>query len=345
MAIPWSTIKSLLLFLGPIAIPRAIAYYRASKTASQSAGLKVRPVPRAIRYALVLLAVAAAVLALQTLLPPLVPENMFARTASRLQIPVDVLFHRLAGLRPLTPADEVLRGKFVNLESRLLYMQFGPGVLAGCPFCTAEEPKSYLYYAVPGLLWVHLANFFAVALVTSPSWTGRYGRQWRTWAAIVAGGMAAIDIWFLSNYNYQANARALRLADVDAFYWGARATRLWALAVFDAVLGYAIYLSATNRAFIQMPTPAERVENVNRALHVAKSKMSALGIIKNTTQRDTELRQRSDAYWSHEVRLVSEAMEEREVIEGVSDALENRLNIQHITRDADSYTALVMQEF
>ncbi|TQV99993.1 hypothetical protein V2A60_005408 [Cordyceps javanica] len=346
MAIPWGTIKSLLLFFGPIAIPRAISYYRSSKNASQSAGVTVRPVPRAIGYALVLVVLFVAALVLATL-PPFVPENIFRQTESRLQIPTDVLFNRVAALRSggaLTETDAALRGKFVNLESRLLYLQFGPAVLAGCPFCNVEEPKSYLYYALPALLWVHLANFFAVAFVTSPSWTGRYGRQWRGWATLAAGGMAAADVWFLSNYNYQVNARALRLGEVDAFYWGARTVRLLGLAAFDAVLGYAIYLSATNRAFVQLPTPAERVENVNRALHVAKSKISALGIIKNTTQRDTELRERSDAYWTHEVRLMADAMEEREVIEGVSDALENRLNIQNITRDADTYTTMVLQE-
>lgn len=306
----------------------------------------MRPLPREIRYALALLAFFVMTLLFKTL-PPFTPENIFQRTESRLQIPTDVLFNRIAALRPaaaLTAADQALRGKFVNLESRLLYLQFGPSVMTECPFCNAEEPKSYLYYAIPALLWVHLANFFAVAIVTSPSWTGRYGRQWRSWATIAAGGMAAADVWFVSNYSYQSNARALRVGDLDNFYWSARVVRLSTLAVFDAVLGYSIYLSATNRAFFQLPTPAERVENANRALHVAKSKMSALGIIKNTTQRDTELRERSDMYWTHEVRLMSEAMEEREVIEGVSDALENRLNIQNITRDADTYTTMVLQE-
>ncbi|KAJ4144645.1 hypothetical protein LMH87_003520 [Akanthomyces muscarius] len=350
MAIAWDSIKSLLIFIGPIAIPRAISYYRSSKAASKSAGVTVRPVPRHIRHALALLAFCVATLVLKTL-PPFTPENIFQRTDSRLQIPTDVLFNRVAALRggpggegTLTAADTTLRGKFVNLESRLLYLQFGPAVLADCLFCNAEEPKSYLYYAIPALLWAHLANFLAAAVVTSPSWTGRYGRQWRSWATVAAGAMAATDVWLTSNYNYQANARALRLADLDAFYWSARATRLWALAAFDAVLGYLIYLSATNRAFIQLPTPAERVENVNRALHVAKSKLSALGILKNTAQRDTELRERSDAYWTHEGHLMSEAMEEREVIEGVADALENRLNIQNITRDADTYTTMVLQE-
>lgn len=340
---PAASIRSLLLFFGPILIPRAISHYRSTRNASKSAGVQVRPVPRAIRYALALLAFSVMMLVLQTL-PPFTPEHIFQRADTRLLAPADVLFNRLAAVRPLTPADQTLRGKFVNLESKLLYLQFGPSVMADCPFCNADEPKSYLYYAVPQLLWAHLANFFAVAVVTSPSWTGKYGRQWRNWATLAAVGMAAVDVYFVSDFNYQANARALRLGDLDNFFWSSRATRMYMLAAFDAVLGYLIYLSATNRAFIQLPSPAERIENVNRALHVAKSKMSALGIIKNTAQRDNELRERSDLYWSHEVRIVGEAMEEREVIEGVADALENRLNIDTITRDADAYTTMVLQD-
>lgn len=273
---------------------------------------------------------------------------MFHQTQSRLQIPTDVLFNRIASLRPgsaLTAADQVLRGKFVNLESRLLYLQFGHSVMAECPFCNSDEPKSYLYFAIPGMLWPHLANLVAVALVTSPTWTGRSGGQWRSWATIGAGLIAVADVYLTSTYRYQANARALRLVDLDCFYWTARNMRHIALAALDALLAVALYLSATNRAFVRLPSPAERVEVVNRELQGVRSKLSALGIIKNTALRDEDLRRRSDVYWGHEVRLTSEVMEEREVIEGVNDALSNRLNIANITREADAYSENVMRVF
>ncbi|OAA73868.1 hypothetical protein ISF_00769 [Cordyceps fumosorosea ARSEF 2679] len=258
MAIPWATIRSLSLVLGPFLVPRAIAYYRSSRANSRSAGVTVRAAPRRVLHAVFVLVLVALVLAAFATLPPLTPENLFRRTASRLQIPNDVLFARVAALRPggaLTAADEALRARFVNLESRLLYLRFGPAALAGCAFCVPDEPRSYLCHAAPR-------------------------RAWRT-----------------STPSTGARARA-----------------------------------------------AERLESVNRALQGAKSKMSALGIVKNTAQRDAELRGRSDAYWTHEVRLMAEAMEEREVIECVSDALENRVDIQTITRDADSYTSLVLQD-
>lgn len=339
------SVRSLLLFFGPILLPRAISYYRSVRSTTRLRGLAIQPVSRRARAALALLfVVAAACLALT--LPVCAPENLFLRTQSRLQIPVDVLFHRVAALRPgnaLLPGDEALRARFINLESRLLYFQFGPAVLADCPFCNADEPRSYFYYALPAVLWPHLANLVVIALVTSPSWTDRHGAQWRVLATIAAAVVAGLEVYLVSSYNYQVNARALRLGDIDSFFWSMRNYRLVALATLDALLGWLLYLSSTNRAFVQPPSPAERVETVNRALMAVKSKLSAVGIVKNTALRDEHLRSRSQAYWVHEVRLMHEVMEEREVVEGVNDALSSRINMQNVLRDAESYSQSVLQ--
>lgn len=326
-------------------LPKAISYYRSARSAPRARGLAVRPVPAPARAALALLFVLAAACLVKTL-GPFAPENLFAATQSRLQIPVDVLFHRVAALRPggaLTRADEALRARFVSLEGRLLYLQFGPGVLADCPFCSVDEPKSYFYYALPAMLWPHLANLVAVTVVTSPSWTGRYGAQWRALAAIAGFVLAALEVYLVSSYGYQANARALRLPDVDFFYWSTRNYRLVALAALDGLLGWVLYLSSTNRAFAQPPSPAERVETANRGLMSIKSRLNAVGIVKNTALRDEDLRARSHAYWTHEVRLMREVMEEREVVEGVNDALGSRIDIQTISRDAEAYSQSVLQ--
>ncbi|PHH91816.1 hypothetical protein CDD83_10239 [Cordyceps sp. RAO-2017] len=348
MSIPWDSIRSLLLFFGPMLIPRAIVYYRSVRSAASrpGGGARVQPVPGRIRLALALLLGVVGVCLAKALLPGLAPENIFRRTQSRLQIPVDVLFNRLAALRPggaLTRRDEALRAKFVNLESRLLYLQFGPAVLADCPFCNADEPRSYLYYALPELLAAHLANFFAVALATSAAWTGVHGARWRLPAALAAGFLACADAYLLGSYNHQANARALRLNDVAHFFWAARAGRLVALAGLDALLAGLVFLSASQRAFVRPPTPAERVDAAGRALLAVKSKMSAVGIVKNTALRDDELRARAHAYWAHEVRLMGEAMEERDVVEGINDALAKRIDMQTILRDAEAYAQTVLQ--
>ncbi|GJN73356.1 hypothetical protein PLIIFM63780_007420 [Purpureocillium lilacinum] len=352
MAIPWDSIRSLLLFFGPVLLPKAISWYRSVRDASRAADLPLRPVPPNARLAVALLLGLAAAFLVKAL-PVFAPENLFAATQSRLQIPVDVLFARVgAALRSrdpsapasLTPTDEALRARFVNLESRLLYLQFGPEVLADCPFCAADEPRTYFYYALPALLAPHLANLVALAVVTSPSLTGKPGAQWRRLAVVAASVVAALDVYLVSSYNYQANARALRLSEVDFFFWRTRAARLVTLAGLDAMLAGLLYLSATNRAFAQLPSPAERVDNAARAVAAAKSRMSAVGIIKNTALRDEDLRARSHAYWTHEVRLMRDVMEEREVIEGVNDALTNRIDIQAISRDADMYAHSVLEQ-
>jgi hypothetical protein len=273
-------------------------------------------------------------------LPFFAPENLFNLTSSRLQIPTEVLFNRLLSIRPnqtLTQSDTALRHKFVNLESRLLYLQFGPDVLASCPFCLSEEPKTYLYYALPSIASPHLVNLVVLSLATSATVAGKEAARWRTSAAVAAAVAAGLDIYVTSTYNYGANARATRLSELDMFFWSSRVLRLVALAVLDLGVASLIYVSATNRLFASPPDPASRVEAVTRQVLATKSKLSAVGIVKNTSLRDEDLRARTAAYWTHEGRVMREVMEQREVVEGVNDALANRINIQEISRDAETY--------
>jgi hypothetical protein len=273
------------------------------------------------------------------------PENVFTLTQSRLQIPTDVLFTRLTALRPhatLTSADEALRSKLTSLENRLLYFRYGPEVLSTCLFCAADDPRSYLFYALPTILAPHLFNLVILAAVTSGLFTGKEGAIWRTTATFGAVGLALADGYFVSSYEHQNNSRAARLQDIDAFFWRSRVYRLTALAALDGLLGWMLYLSSTNRAFLKPPTTNEQVESVTRALEDVRVKLSAVGIMKNTVYRDEELRSRSDEYWRSEVRLISEAMEAQEVVDGVNNALESRLNMAAISNDAEAYAGHVV---
>ncbi|KAI0472438.1 hypothetical protein F4859DRAFT_104612 [Xylaria cf. heliscus] len=338
-SISWGTIKSLLLFFGPILIPKAFGYYNRLRASSKAANQPIRPLPASAVRAVSILSIISLVL-LVLALPPFSPENLFRLTSSRLQIPTDVLFTRLASLRPdnaLTQSDSALRLRFVNLESRLLYLQFGPEVLASCPFCVSDEPKTYLYYALPSLLAPHLLNLVVLSLATSATVAGPEAARWRRSAAMASAVVAALDVWSVSTYNYGANARATRPADVDMFFWTSRALRHGVLGLIDAGLAALVYVSATNRLFAMPLDPAARVEAVTRQLLATKSRLSAVGIVKNTALRDEDLRARTSAYWTHEGRLMREVMEDRDVVEGVNDALANRINIQDISRDAETY--------
>ncbi|KAI1430587.1 CHD5-like protein-domain-containing protein [Xylaria sp. CBS 124048] len=332
-------LKSLLLFFGPILLPKALGYYRSLRASSQAANLPIRPLPAsALRAVTILGSVSIVLFALA--LPTFAPDNLFSLTSSRLQIPTDVLFTRLTALRPnniLTASDDALRTKFVNLESRLLYLQFGPDVLASCPFCLSDEPKTYLYYALPSLLAPHLLNLVILSLATSATVAGNDAAGWRRNVAMASAVVVGLDIWSVSIYNYGTNARATRLVDLDMFFWTSRALRHVGLGLLDLVMAALIYVSATNRMFAAPPDPALRVEAIARQLLATKSRLSAVGIVKNTTLRDEDLRSRTAAYWTHEGKLMHEVMEEREVVQGINDALANRINIQEISRDADNY--------
>ncbi|KAK7744732.1 hypothetical protein SLS62_010089 [Diatrype stigma] len=368
---PTLRIKSLLITLGPFLLPKAIAWYRSARaSASRPDRPPIAPLRGPALRAVVLLLVAALFLLGRALLPALAPENVFVATQSRLQIPTEVLFTRLSSLRPghaLTPRDDALRARFVNLESRLLYLQYGPDVLASCPFCggpddaRASGGSSYFYYALPALLAPHLLNLFVASIATTPgllggaaenkqrganngSGSGSNGgsdsdsiRRWRSLAAAASVALAALDVYLTQSYNAGANARATRLAEVDMFFWRSRAGRLAALAVLDGALAAAIYLAATNRAFLRPLTPAGRAARVAGRLVAAKAKLGVAGVVRNSVLRDADLRARMADYWAREAECVREAREDRDVLEGVNDALVNRIRIQDIERDAERY--------
>jgi hypothetical protein len=335
-------IKSLLLFFGPILLPKAISYYRSLRAGPAIHGLSIQPVPPNVARALLILVVTTISFLFTTLVLPS-PENIFSRTQSRLQIPIDVLFTRLHAIRPhgLTPADAILRSKIESRDSRLLYLQYGPEVLTSCQFCNPEEPSSYFYYALPALLGPHLFNLCVLALATSGLLTGKHGAVWRTASTIGAIGVALADVYLVNSYAYQENSMALRLQDLDMFFWKMRIYRGLALALLDGIVAYVLYLSSTNRAFVQVPAPAERVEAATRVLDTARSKIGALSALRNTITRDEGLTALSRAYWVDYGRLMGEAMEDREVIEGVNNALESRINVGKISTDADTYIEAV----
>ncbi|RWA11555.1 hypothetical protein EKO27_g3532 [Xylaria grammica] len=340
------SIKSLLLLFGPILLPKAIGYYREIRASSKSANQPIRPLPQSSLRAICILCSVAAVLFV-LIFPPFAPENLFSATSSRLQTPTDVLFHRLASIRPdmaLTQSDAALRAKFVNLESRLLYLQYGPDVLASCPFCVSEDPKTYLYYALPSLLAPHLLNLVVLSLATSATVAGSEVARWRRIAAMTTAVLAGIDVWSVGTYNHGSNARVLRPSDLDMFFWASRTLRHAVLGVLNLAFAALIYVSSTNRLFATPVLPASRVEAVTRQLLATKSRLSAVGIIKNTSLRDEDLRTRTAAYWMHEGRLMREVMEDREVVEGVNDALANRIKIQDISRDAETYALNMLPE-
>lgn len=336
MAISWGTIKSLLLFFGPILLPKGLAYYRSIRTAPSIHGISIRAVPPHVVRALTILFVTSAIFLLKTL-PIFNPENIFTLTQSRIQTPTDVLFTRLSALRPagLTATDNLLRNRLNSLDSRLLFFQYGPFVLSECTFCNSDDPNSYLYYSLPSILTPHIFNLVILALVTSGLFIGKEGAIWRTTATVGAACLALLEIYLVASYQPQVNSRATRAEDLDFFFWKMRVYRGVGLAALDALIGWMLYLSSTNRAFVTPPTTQERIEVSARILDTARAKLNATGILRNTILRDDELRGRNSAYWVREGQVMGSVMEERAVVEGVNNALENRIDMARISADAE----------
>lgn len=319
-------------------LPKAISYYRQFRAGTSSPGRPIRTVPPPVSRALGILFVVSLVALISTF-PMFSTENLFIKAQSRIQIPVDVLFTRINAIRPqgLTALDNRLREKLISLESKLLYLKFGPDALANCLFCAAKDPTSYVYYALPSILAPHIFNVIVLALVTSGLFVGSEGAVWRRFVTLSAVVMASVDLWFLTQYDHQLNAKATRVEDLDMFFWKSRMYRCVGIAGLDALLGWLMYLSSTNRAFAIPVSPAERLESTTRVLDSVRSKLAATAVVRNTINRDEGLRSRTQAYWVHEGRLMGEMMEDREVMESMNSALENRVNVASITADADAY--------
>lgn len=339
----YSRLKVILTLIGPLLLPKVIRCYQAPRNPYS---MHVRPVPLAVIPALIILLASATYFLTQTL-PYFSPEEIFSLTNSRLQIPNDILFTRLSAIRPagLTETDKILKSKMSSLENRLLYLQHGPFTIAYCTFCNPEDPNSYFYFSIPTLLFPHLLNLFILGVTTSSFFTGQDGNAWRSQVSMAAVGLSALDLYFIFSYAHRSNVKAKVLGELDFFFWNARIYRLFSLTLLDLIFGCVLYLSSTNRAFSRTPFATERLENLNNALDEVLSKITGTGIVHNTVARDRDLSFISQQYWTHEVRMSREIMEEKEVIENITRALESRINISAIERDADNYTQMVTAPF
>lgn len=83
---------------------------------------------------------------------------------------------------------------------------------------------------------------------------------------------------------------------------------------------------------------AERVEGVLKVMEQGRGKLAALGVVKNVVYRDEGLSERGRGYWRREKVVMGEVMDEREVVEGVRNALEGgRVKVEEVEREAGRY--------
>ncbi|GAB7342159.1 hypothetical protein MBLNU457_g0418t1 [Dothideomycetes sp. NU457] len=342
VAISWSTIQSLAIFFGPIVLPRALAFYRSLRAPST---IQPQPIPTEASRALNILFISAVAFLLSTL-PFFSPPNIFQQTASRLQTPTNVLFTRLAALRPLTPTEVSLRQIFESdgLEARLLYLLHGPTTLASCTLTTPQShdaATTYLFYALPSILAPHLFHLLLLGLSTSAPLAGKDAARWRTGATILGVALAGLDVLAIATYEYGRNARATTAAEIDFFSWKARVVRGLLVAVADAALAWVIWMTATRRAFVVPKPAAERVEEVSRVLEGVLGKMRGSGAVRNVVFRDTALRDRVERYWVNEEGMMRSVLEEGEVVSALAGVLQGA-DVERMNKEAEGFVNSVL---
>ncbi|KAK2803967.1 hypothetical protein FQN50_006771 [Emmonsiellopsis sp. PD_5] len=351
----YDTYKTLILFFSPLILRKTISLYRALRTAIRTRP-PPRPLPTQASYALNLLFATSFLFLLLSL--PISPysfqPNIFTLTSSRLTTSTDLLFTRLARLRPntlLTPTDIALKAKLTSPALRKIYLRFGPDTLLNCPFCSLDSETSWLIYYLPlTALLPHFLHLLITGLATSHPLTGPDASRWRktfTWAALA---LLTLDITLITFYNPSKhgtgpsggnttnNTPANPTEIPRSFHNRLTLLRYLALSLFDACAAGLIYLSATNRFFYTPPTAAEQVETLVRDLvgvvAGVAGKLHAVSVVRNATVRDRGLKGREDGYWRAVVAMEGSGdgeggaggsvWEEEEVVRAMKRVMERR---------------------
>ncbi|PVI00617.1 hypothetical protein DM02DRAFT_387282 [Periconia macrospinosa] len=314
-------LHSVLIIFGPFLLPKVFQLFDTSRAASRS--LPVQPTPAKVQRALNLLFLSAVVCIVLSL-PQFGPENIFAKTGSRLQIEANTLFSRLRTQRELGDADELLREKFSSLPTnKLRYVVYGPDTLLNCIWCAKADEgsdRNYFYYNLPKLATTHLAHLIVLGLCTS-SLIGSEGSRFRTHATIAGLVLFASEAWYLGSYDINQNKQAKTLQDIDFVHWRLRMFRYISFALVDATLGVVLWLTSTNRWLAKPLSMAQRLESTAKDAEETVNKLRALGLISNSVNRDQTLRVVREEYWRTEGQVMAETIQDEEVVGHINNAL------------------------
>ena len=342
--VDYETAKKLAYTLLPFVIPWLIGQYRSLRAPGPTRS--PRPLPPHVQHALNLLFLASAV-ALASTLPHFMPENVFVLTSARLHTPSNVLWERVAALRPnrsLTELDARLQTRLTSIEGRCLYLAYGPDAVGNCPFCRTDESRTFFVYALPAILFPHLLNLAALGLATSAGLARREGSRWRAPAVLLGSALALLDAFLLWNYDWRANARATRARELVPWHWQLRVLRGLALAAADTAFAGFLWATATNRLLAAPVGAAERVDAVIRTLEAAGGKLGAVGIVQNTMVRNKALRGVTESYWREEGDVMTDVMAQKEVVDSVKEALASgRIDIARVEMEARAYAESIFR--
>ncbi|OAP57283.1 hypothetical protein AYL99_08021 [Fonsecaea erecta] len=357
----WSSVKPFWPLFFTFVLPRAINYYRALKTAYRT-GSPPRPLPKRTSRGLNVLFASICVFlyASWPLKGDLADHNVFVVTQSRLTVPTDVLFERLALLREnrvLTATDEALRAKLTSPALRQLYLRFGPSTLRDCPFCHPDDPLSYVLYHLPtNVVLPHLFHICCLGLATSETVAGYEASTWRRTAILTGLVVAATDLFLTATYTPPV---ATSTTAPGGTFWLASTLRYLSLCTFDGVVALCIYAAATGRFSFLFPGAAgvgpeldgelarrrtdEQLAQANRALQTTAMNLRGYTIARNAVVRNPALKDRDDAYWRSVVAvdpaITDDIMSEDEDVQAaVARAYgTGAINIATVRREAEEF--------
>ena len=211
--------------------------------------------------------------------------NIFELTNSRLHIPTDVLFTRLALIRPLTPSDEALKEKIttpmyvllppppalivpLNLHrlhihptrrTRQIYLRLGPSTLLTCPFCHPTDSNSYLLHHLPTkILLPHLLHLLLLGLATSTLISSPSITTFRTKLSLSALALTILDIYITTTASSSTSINRALTSNSPVPPRGVYRTSLTlrplSICLHDVLAAGLVYLSATNRLPFLVPS-------------------------------------------------------------------------------------------
>jgi len=333
-----SSLISLFVWIAPWLIPRALAFFRSIRASSRP-GL-IRPTPPKVKLCLNVL-YAFILVSLVRTLPWFSPLNIYKETNSRLAIPTSVLFNRLLSMRTngLSPLEIGLKDKYFesSTDFGLLYAAYGPDVMANCAWCSTASTDTYFMYAFSSILAPHLYHILILGLITSSFFSGPEGARWRIYATAMGAFLAAIELGLVLRNDWKLNTTKRSLSDVDFFYWRLRMYRLLSFAVADALLGWAIWLTSTNRWLVKPPPVSQQIQYATVALNLARNKVTLLSRLRNAVIYDEQLHSTSVNHSLQEPRQMAEIEQERDVVDAKRLAL-SRMDIDRIRNEAQIWT-------
>ncbi len=74
-----------------------------------------------------------------------------------------------------------------------------------------------------------------------------------------------------------------------------------------------------------------------KVLERMRACQSAVGIVRNVIVRDEDFRKKGEGYWRREGQIMTQVMDDKEVLEGVRNALSRRINMAKVEEDAKQY--------